>query len=139
MPWPGRRNLFARRAGAVIEVDGRRFFQGPVSCVLVGNVSKVLGGIVAFPGAKPDDGLLELGLVTARNPAEWARALGRVVRGRAGESPFVEVTQGKKFRIRFDRRFRYELDGGARTTVKKLRVKTHPGAITICVPAKAVT
>lgn len=48
-----------------------------------------------FRGAQPDDGLLELGLVTARNPAERARALGRVMQGRAGESPFVEVTRGK--------------------------------------------
>jgi diacylglycerol kinase family enzyme len=100
-------------------------------------VAKVLGGIEAFPGAQPDDGLLELGLVTARDPVGWARALGRVVQGRAGESPFINVTHGKKFRIQFDRPFPYELDGGARTTVTKLRVKVHPSAVTICVPAVA--
>ena len=135
--YTGARNLSARQVKATIEVDGVRFFQGRISCVLAGNVAKVLGGIEAFPGAQPDDGLLELGLVTAKDPAGWARALGRVVQGRAGESPFIKVTQGKKFRIQFDRPFPYELDGGARTTVTKLRVKVHPGAITICVPAMA--
>jgi diacylglycerol kinase (ATP) len=133
--YTGARNLSARRVTATIEVDGVRFFQGRVSCVLAGNVAKVLGGIEAFPGAQPDDGLLELGLVTAKDLAGWARALGRVLQGRAGKSPFIKVTRGKQFRLRFDRPFPYELDGGARTTVTKMRVKVHPGAITICVPA----
>jgi diacylglycerol kinase (ATP) len=132
----GARNLNARRVRATIEVDGKCFFQGRVSCVLVGNVAKILGGIEVFRGAQPDDGLLELGLVTAKNPAEWVRVLGRVAQGRAGESPFVEVTGGEKFRIRFDRPIRYELDGGARGTVKKLRIKVHPGSIKLCLPAR---
>jgi diacylglycerol kinase family enzyme len=133
--YTGVRNLSARRVRATIEVDGVHFFQGRISCVLAGNVARVLGGIAAFPGARPDDGFLELGLVTAKNPAEWARALGRVIQGRAGESPFIKVTRGKKFRVRFDRPCPYELDGGARTSVTKLRIKVHPGAITICIPA----
>jgi YegS/Rv2252/BmrU family lipid kinase len=133
--YTGVRNLSARRVRATIEVDGAHFFQGRISCVLAGNVARVLGGIEAFPGAQPDDGFLALGLVTAKNPAEWARALGRVIQGRAGESPFIKVTRGKKFRVRFDRPFPYELDGGARTSVTKLRIKVHPGAITICIPA----
>jgi diacylglycerol kinase (ATP) len=133
--YTGARNLGARRVKAFIEVDGRRFFTGRVSCVLVGNVGKVLGGVEAFHGARPDDGLLELGVVTARNPAQWARTLGRVALGDAEKSPFVQVTRGRRFRIRFDRRFPYELDGGARPAVRKLRIKVHPSSVRICVPA----
>lgn len=131
----GARSVRARRARAVIEVDGRRFYKGRVSCVLVGNVARILGGIEVFPGARPDDGLLEIGLVTAKNPAEWVRVFGRVARGRAGESPFVEITRGERFRIRFSRSMPYELDGGARGTIKELRVKVHPGSIKLCLPA----
>jgi diacylglycerol kinase (ATP) len=130
----GAKNLNTPRARAIIEVDGRRFYKGRVSCVLVGNVAKVLGGVEVFRGAEPDDGLLELGLVTAKNPAEWARALGRVVQGRAGESPFIEVTRGERFRVRFNRPVPYELDGGARGTVKELRIKVHPGSVELCLP-----
>ena len=133
----GASNLNARRARAIIEVDGKRFYKGRVSCVLVGNVAKVLGGIEVFRGAQPDDGLLELGLVTAKNPAEWARVLGRAAAGRAGESPFVEVIRGERFRVRFNRSMPYELDGGARGTVKELRIKVHPGSIKLCLPAQA--
>ena len=121
---------------ATVEVDGERFFKGRVSCVLAGNVGKILGGIEAFPGARPDDGLLELGVVTAKNPVEWARTFGRLALGQAEQSPFVEVTRGTKFRIRFDRKIPYELDGGARPAAGKLRIKVHPGSITICVPAR---
>jgi diacylglycerol kinase family enzyme len=134
--YTGARNLSARRVKATIDVDGKRFFKGRISCVLAGNVGKVLGGVEVFSAAEPDDGLLDLGVVTAKNPAEWARTLGRVALGQAEKSPFVAVTRGKRFRIRFDRRYPYELDGGARPAVRKVRIKVHPASITICVPSK---
>ncbi len=107
-------------------VNGKHFFTGKVSCVLAANVGKILGGIEAFPEAQPDDGRLELGVVTARNPVQWARTFGRLALGHPDQSPFVKVTQGKKFRIRFDHKVRYELDGGARPASKKLRIKVRP-------------
>jgi diacylglycerol kinase (ATP) len=133
--YTGARNLGASRVKATIEVDGERFFAGRVSCVLVGNVGKVLGGIKAFPEAQPDDGLLDLGVVTAKNPAQWARTLGKLALGRAEQSPFVEVTRGRQAQIRFARKIPYELDGGARTKARKLRIEVSPGSITVCVPA----
>jgi diacylglycerol kinase (ATP) len=135
--YTGARNLRARRVKATVQVDGQRFFAGRVSCVLVGNVGKILGGISAFAGAKPDDGLLELGVVTARNPVQWARTLSRVALGKAENSPFVEVTRGRRIKIRFSRALPYELDGGARGAVTKLTVKVRPASITVCVPVPA--
>jgi diacylglycerol kinase family enzyme len=133
--YSGARNLAGGRAKAVIDVDGQRFFRGRVSSVLVGNVGTILGGLEVFSGAQPDDGRLELGVVTARNQADWARVAARVIAGQPGRSPFVQVTSGQRFRIRFDRPFPYELDGGARGTAAKLRVKVHPASLRVCVPA----
>jgi diacylglycerol kinase (ATP) len=130
----GIRNLSARRARATITVDGKRFFTGKVSCVLTANVGKILGGVEAFPQARPDDGRLELGVVTARDPVQWARTFGRLALGHPERSPFAKVTQGTKFKIRFDQKVRFELDGGARPARRKLRVKVHPGSVTVCVP-----
>jgi YegS/Rv2252/BmrU family lipid kinase len=132
--YTGAKNLRARPVWATIKVDGETFFRGKVTCVLVGNVGKVLGGIEVFPAARPDSGLLELGVVSAKNPAEWARTLGRVALGNAEKSPFVQLTRGRKFRLRFDRPFRYELDGGARSAVRDMRIKAHPSSIHVCVP-----
>jgi len=130
----GIRNLGARGVKATVKVDGTPFYQGKVSCVLAANVGKILGGIEAFPEARPDDGRLELGVVTAGNPVQWARTFARLARGQAAVSPFVKVTQGKKFTIRFGQKVRYELDGGARPPSRKLRIKVHPGSVTVCVP-----
>ncbi len=135
--YTGIRNLSERRVRATVEVDGKRFYQGRVACVLAGNVGKILGGIEAFPQARPDDGLLQFGVVTAKNPVDWARAVGKLALGRAGESPFVEVTHGSRFKIRFDRKVPYELDGGARPARRQMRIKVHPGSVTICVPHQA--
>jgi diacylglycerol kinase family enzyme len=137
--WTGAKNVGARRVKAIINVDGRRFFKGGVSCVLVGNVAKVFGGIEAFEGARPDDGLLELGVVTAKNPMQWTRTLTRVAMGNTEKSPFIETTRGKTFTISFDKRFPYELDGGPRPACKKLRIKVHPASIQICVAAKGTS
>jgi diacylglycerol kinase (ATP) len=133
--YTGARNLRAPRVKAAVKVDGTPFFKGPVSCVLVGNVGQLIGGVSAFDGARPDDGLLELGVVTARNPAEWARTLGRMTLGRAENSPFVEVTRGARIRIKFSREISYELDGGARPPAAKLAIDVEPASITVCVPA----
>jgi diacylglycerol kinase (ATP) len=135
--WTGAKNLTARRGKATVDVDGERFFKGLVSCVLVGNVGEVLGGVKAFKGARPDDGVLELGIVTAKNPVQWTRTLGRVAVGKTEKSPFVRTTKGKKFKISFDRPFAYELDGGSRPSTKRLRIRVHPSSILICVPARA--
>ena len=134
--YTGATSLFAHPVQAVVKVDGRRFFKGQVSCVLAGNVGRVLGGVEVFPAAQPDSGRLELGVVTAGNPADWIRTLGRVAAGDAERSPFVEMTTGTSFRIRFDQKLLYELDGGARPPAKELRIKVHPRSITICVPAQ---
>lgn len=133
--YTGVRSLLARRVGAAVEVDGRPFFEGRVSCVLAGNVGRVLGGIDIFPAARPDDGLLELGVVTASNPLDWVRTMSRTVAGEAESSPFVEVTAGKSFRIHLDRKLPYQLDGGARPATTDLQIKAHSRSITICVPA----
>ena len=130
----GLKSLRGRRVRATVDVDGKRFFTGKVSCVLAANVGKILGGVEAFPRARPDDGRLDLGVVTAKSPADWARTFGRVALGHPERSPFAKVTRGKKIRIRFEEKVRFELDGGARPASRKLRIKVHPGSVTVCVP-----
>ncbi len=130
----GLKNLKAPRVTAAIKVDGQHFFMGKVACVLVANVGEILGGIKAFPKAQPDDGRLELGVVTASNAVQWARTFGRVALRHPERSPFAEVTRGRKISIRFDREVAFELDGGTRPATRKLRIKVWPGSITVCVP-----
>jgi YegS/Rv2252/BmrU family lipid kinase len=132
--WTGARNLSRDPVKARIKVDGKLFFKGRTSCVLVGNVGEVVGSIKAFPEARPDDGILDVGVVTASTPLDWARVLGRVAVGSGARSKFVESTTGHRIRVRFSQPVPYELDGGARGSSRKLRIDVHPGSVEICVP-----
>jgi diacylglycerol kinase (ATP) len=116
-------------------VDGAEWFTGAASCVLLGNVGTITGGIRAFDDARPDDGRLEVGVATAEGAWEWARTLGRMAVGRSDASPFVRITNGRKVKVRLGAPMTYELDGGARSAVTRLKARAVPGAITICVPA----
>jgi diacylglycerol kinase (ATP) len=133
--WTGAKNLGASPVRAKVDVEGRRFYKGVITCVLVGNVKEVFGGIEVFDGSRPDDGLMELGVVTAKSRTQWARTIGRVVLGRAENSPFVVTTRGTTMRVDFEKATAYEIDGGVRSATKKLRIKVRPASITICVPA----
>jgi diacylglycerol kinase family enzyme len=133
----GARSVVARRAQARVRVDGEPFFQGRVSAVMAGNVGRLFGGLTVFPGAEPDDGLLDFGVVTARNPADWARVLARIATGQPARSPFVRMTQGRDIKVRFDRPFPCELDGGKRKAAEKLRIRVHSASVRVCVPRGA--
>jgi diacylglycerol kinase (ATP) len=132
--WTGARNLRASRVKVRIKVDGKKWFEGKAGCVLVGNVGRLIAGVTAFDDAEPDDGILELGVVTASGVWQWTRALARTASGNAERSPFVCTTRGTKFDIRMRDPWPYELDGGSRKRVKRLRVEVVPGSITIAVP-----
>jgi diacylglycerol kinase (ATP) len=132
--WTGAKSVRKSSVKMRIEVDGKAWFKGKASCLLIGNVGDVIGGISAFPDAQPDDGLLNLGVVTASGAMDWVRTLGRSVIGDAQGSPFVETTTGRTFDIRMNKAVPYEIDGGVRKKTKHLKVKVDPGAITVCVP-----
>jgi diacylglycerol kinase family enzyme len=117
-----------------VEVDGMDWFKGPATCVLVGNMGDVFGGISAFPDARPDDGRLDVGIITADSALDWARTLGRTLAGDAGASPFIKTTTATRIGVRLKKKLPYELDGGARPAVKRLRFRVRPAAITVCVP-----
>lgn len=130
----GAKNLRAPRARVRIRVDGDDWFEGKASCVLFGNVGKLFGGLTAFEQARPDDGRLELGVVTANGAAQWVRALARTATKKPQKSKFVQLTSGRKFDVKLDRKLPFELDGGDRPAAKRLRVAAQPAAVTVCVP-----
>jgi len=132
--WSGSRNLRAESFGAEIAVDGTDWYEGDVTCVLLGNLGDVFGGVEVFPDARPDDGMLELGIVTAEGLVQWARTLARTAIGDPSKSPFVRSTKAKTVKVRLDRKVRYELDGGDRSKVKSFDVKVEAGALSVCVP-----
>ena len=135
--WTGMRKVGDPAVPMTVEVDGAEWFRGPATCVLLGNVGRITGGIPAFPGAEPDDGRLDVGVSTAEGALEWARTLGRMVTGQARRSPFVHTTRARRIDVKLASPMPYELDGGARATTTRLKVRAVPQAITVCVPQAA--
>jgi diacylglycerol kinase (ATP) len=132
--WTGAKHLRETPMRARIRVDGAKWFTGKASCVLVGNVGRVIGDLPVFEGAQPDDGRLDVGLVTAKGLVEWARTAARAVVSHPDASPFVETISAHTVDIKLEDEMVYELDGGERPPTKRLKIKVEPGAITICVP-----
>ena len=132
--WTGSESLRAKPFKAKIEVDGARWYAGPASCILVGNVGRLFGGIEVFADARPDDGRLELGVVNADGVTDWVRTLARTAVGQAERSPLVQATSAKKIKVKLNRKVLYEIDGGDREKVKSFGIKVEPAAITICLP-----
>jgi YegS/Rv2252/BmrU family lipid kinase len=132
--WTGAKHLRLKPFRARIDIDGTRWFDDKTGCVLVGNVSKVLGGVEVFDDVSPEDGLLEVGVVTAKGVTQWTRVFVRTAVGSAARSKFIRTTKAKKIRIKLDRKVPYELDGGDEQPVDRLKIRVEPAAVTICVP-----
>jgi diacylglycerol kinase (ATP) len=131
----GVRNLDTPPVHVKVHVDGRKWFDGQAACVLVGNIGQIVGGVSVFPDARPDDGRLDVGVAMAERRRDWVRVGLRAITGRIDASRLVEVTQGRKIRVRLDRKLPWELDGGVRSKANKLEVTVLPGRLAICVPA----
>ena len=103
----------------------------------MGNVGELFSGVEVFEDAQPDDGLLEVGVVTAEGLLEWSRMIGRAAVGTASKSRFAQTTKARSIKVTLSRKVLYELDGGDRTKLKSFKVKAEPAAISVCVPPSA--
>ena len=135
--WAASKNLRVEPFKARIEVNGDLWYKGTASCLLVGNVGALFGGMEAFESASPEDGQLEVGVTHAESLGQWARTVARTAIGTVSQSPFVQATKAERIDVELDRKVLYELDGGERKEVKRLKVKVKPDAITVRVPGES--
>ncbi len=135
--WTGARNIKHKPVRTKIGIDGHTWFEGDASCVLVGNVSDISGGITAFEQAVPDDGRLDVAVITASGALQWARTLARAAVGHADRSPMVQMTTAERIKVTTSKAIAYELDGGVRPKTDRLHIKVVPRAITIRVATLA--
>jgi YegS/Rv2252/BmrU family lipid kinase len=120
-----------------IAVDGEDWFVGPATCLLIGNVPNVIGGLQVFPSASPVSGTLEVGVVTADGLVDWGRVLTSVVRKQPEKSTFVKLRHGQSIDLEMKGKHGYELDGGTREPVKRLEFRVKPQALRIMVPRES--
>ena len=120
-----------------ITVDGDKFFEGQVSCVLVGNAGRLKAGIEAFPGATPTDGLVHVAVVTATGLRKWGGLLVAAAVRKPEWSRNVQLAEGKAITVEFSKKRRFELDGGVKTRSKQLEFKVRPRSLIVAAPPAA--
>ena len=127
------RHLRARPVRATLRADGGRVLRRRASGIIVGNVGALQGGVVLLPGAEPDDGVLDLMVLTARGWSGWLALtadvmLRRTRTGRVARSEFREL------RVQLDRPQLWELDGEVMGMTRQLVVVVQPGQLLVRVP-----
>ena len=132
--WAGIRNRHVTPSDAQITVDGEPWFSGPTPCVIAGNVGALLGGLTAFPDASPTDGRLDVGVVEATTPWEWARLAASVFAHRVHESRLARTTTADTVVVQFDRPVPWQVDGGDRERTDRFEIRCLPAAVSICRP-----
>ncbi len=115
-----------------VAIDGRPFYDGQCSCVLVGKLGTLKAGVETFPDATPTDGLLHVAVVTAVGPWDWASLIASAVLRKQDSSSEVEIGRGKAVKVRFRKKRRFELDGGIKGRTKTLKCEVNPSSLVIC-------
>jgi diacylglycerol kinase family enzyme len=130
----GLRNLTRRRMSVRIRLDGGRWRHHAASTVLVANVGRLQGGIPLLPGAEPDDGLLDVAVLTPSHLSDWVRLAGGVLLHRGGAAHGLETFRGRAVEILATGDEPRQVDGDAIAPARRLAARVRPGALVLCVP-----
>jgi diacylglycerol kinase family enzyme len=105
----GLRLLRAAPVRMTVEVAGGPVLRRRARSVLVANMGVLEGGIPLFPGAAPDDGQLDIGILSPRTARHWARLLFALLVRR--NPPYLEVVRGSRAVVHAESPQSRELDG----------------------------
>jgi diacylglycerol kinase (ATP) len=128
----GAKRLRGRRTSVTFQVDGGKVQQRRIRAVVVGNCGMLQGGIQLMPGAIPDDGWLDVVVVTPRSLLGWLQVTGAVITRRPHAT--VEHFQCRSIEVRAERPLHVQLDGDPAGTAQVLKVHVDPLALLIRVP-----
>lgn len=134
--WGGARYLAAmarelvsfRPAPYVMEVDDQSV-SGRAMLVAVGNGGRYGGGMRVCPGARPDDGLLDVTWLASVSRPTFVRSFPSVYRGTHVRNPFVATYRGRSVRIEAPGQVAYA--DGEPIGALPVRIELRPGALRI--------
>jgi len=114
--WPayiisGIRGLRRDRVRIQLALDGAAPITARVRTVLIGNLGKLQGGLELLPDARPDDGRLDVCVVSPRRPIDWVVLLGRALARRHRPDHRMQTYSAAKIEIRLQRPQPRQVDG----------------------------
>jgi diacylglycerol kinase (ATP) len=118
-----------------VQLDGNRPVRRQAMLCVIGNVGTLRGNLTLIPGARPDDGLLDIYIASPRRFRHWVKIGLRLITRRAKKDDQVDQRRGKKVRIKLHGKDNYQLDGDVVGEATALEAEIQPGALALCVPA----
>ena len=114
-----------------VRLDGVEPLRRRARCVVVANVGLLPGGFTLLPGARLDDGLLDVGILAPSGTWGWVRVAGRVLaRSRRQDRP-LECFQARHVQISADTDLPRQVDGEIIVPGRTLGVSVCPSALTV--------
>lgn len=120
-----------RERRVIVTVDGRTIADGPMNLIAVGNGLYCGGGMMLSPGARLDDGKLDVIMASGLSRANVVTELSRVHTGGHVNNPKVTIVQGTIVRIEtllLQDAMPLEADGNVRG-VTPVQFQVLPGAL----------
>jgi diacylglycerol kinase family enzyme len=117
-----------------IRLDSGAAVERTARSVVVGNSGLLPGGFSLLPDARPDDGLLDVGVLAPHGPFGWPRLATRVLARSHHEDRMLERFQARKVEISATTSLPREVDGELVTASRSLTVTVVPGALTVRMP-----
>ena len=107
----------------------------PVRAVLItiANSAEFGNGAIIAPGAKVDDGVLDLVVMEERSRFSTITQLPRLFRGTVDRAKRCSIRRITRATIESDRPMVYHVDGEPASGGTSLRVRVHPGALYVAV------
>jgi diacylglycerol kinase (ATP) len=117
-----------------ITLDDHRPVHRYAMICAIGNVGRLAGNLTLIPGARPDDGRLDVYVASPRRVNHWLRTLRRLATRRPRHDDRVDQWQAHRVEVRLRHPDPYQLDGDVIGDCRSLRAEVAPKALTVCVP-----
>lgn len=103
----------------------------PAWSILAGNCGRLPGGVVLFPAARLDDGLLDTMVVSVNHVGQWGMIGLKGILGFTREVPGMSVGQAREIRITPHQPAPVQLDGDVFGDVAELHVRVQHRALSL--------
>ncbi|GAA1346563.1 diacylglycerol/lipid kinase family protein [Arthrobacter roseus] len=127
----GIRNLPGKPSKTRIAINGQAPMRRRLRSVMGGNCGKIQGGLEIFPGAKLDDGVLDIMTVAPSGAFGWIGVAAKLLRRNKGKDPAVEYFQGQSAEIDSEEPLEIQLDGDHLGQARHLAMELDAGVLTI--------
>ncbi|WP_285555277.1 diacylglycerol/lipid kinase family protein [Actinoplanes regularis] len=127
------KHLLDRPMRVRIRLDGGAPMPRRPQTVIVGNVGRLQGGVRLLKRAVPDDGRLNVAIISPDTLFSWARLIAGVA-SRRERVPKMETFTASRVEIYSNRAQPRQLDGDLVAPGKAMKISVRPKALLLCVP-----